>query len=139
MKFIKITFFTLISALLGFVVGYILFARYGDEYIPLKSIFAGTLLEDAILNGILNLKLKLSGTAGAFGFAGLIVAILLEQKSKSVSNSGFYQCPHCDFKYHEPFYFCPACEYDITGHSRNDYHRKASEKLAEKRATTSGE
>lgn len=134
MKFLKIAFFTIVSGLLGFIVGYILFSKYGNEFIPLENIFKSTLLEDAVLNGFLNLKFKILGTAAWFALAGLIVSLLLVVKGSSrSSNKGFFQCKFCDFKYHQSYYFCPACEHDEHGKTKEDYKAVAKMRVAANR------
>ena len=75
MKFLKIALLTLVSAFLGFVGGYMIFARYGDEYIPLGQIFMGDQVQDGILNSVLFLKPKIVGTSLFLAFAGCVIAV----------------------------------------------------------------
>lgn len=134
MRFIRIFFFTLIWAFLGFIVGYILFARWGNEFIPLKNIFSSNRVEDAVLNGWLNVKLKVCGTAGGFAFAGFIAILFIEfrggsKKSASAQGTGFYECKYCGFKSKEQTAFCEACERDDSGLTKEDYKKRAEEKV----------
>jgi hypothetical protein len=135
MKFLRIFFFTLIWAFLGFIVGYLLFARWGNEFIPIKSIFMSDRLEDAVLNGWMNVRMKVCGTAGAFAFAGLIVILFVEFRGGSrpvtapKEKTGFYECKYCGFKAPVKTAFCEACERDENGLTKEDYKRKAEDRL----------
>ncbi len=134
MRIIRIIFFTLIAGFLGFIIGYILFARYADDYIPLKSIFMGTIADDGILNSVMNLRLKVSATAGAFAFVGLLIIVIVEfgGRRSAKSAAGFYECKYCGFKADSKSAFCIACERDENGLTKADYMKKAAEKLAAK-------
>lgn len=79
MKFLRIVLFTLIFAFAGFVLGYVLFAQYGGEFIPLKAIFWGTKMSDMVVEATLMIKTKLLGATALFGFIGLVVVVLLER------------------------------------------------------------
>jgi len=131
MKFLRIVLFTLVFAFAGFVLGYVVFAQYGGEFIPLKAIFWGTRMSDIIVEATLMLKTKIFAATGVFGFVGLIVVVLLERgggKTKKVV-TGFYECKHCGFKAKEKTSFCEACERDENGFTKDDYKKKAQEKL----------
>jgi hypothetical protein len=134
MRFLRIFFFTLIWSFLGFIVGYLLFARWGNEFIPIKSIFMSDRLEDAVLNGWMNIRMKVSATSGAFGLAGLLVILFIEFKGGTAAPGkkekvGFYECKYCGFKAPEKTSFCEACERDETGLTKEDYKRRAEEKV----------
>ncbi len=133
---------TLVSGALGFVAGYILFARYGDDYIPLSDIFMGDEVRDGVLNSVLFLKPKILGSAGFMAFAGCVIAVLLEvtgnrkqgtgssrrTEQSSLSGKGFYECKWCGFKSPAKQHFCEACGNDENGMLKEDYRMKAVNK-----------
>jgi ribosomal protein L37E len=129
MKLFRILLLTLVSGFCGFVVGYILFAKYGAGFIPIRSIFMGTVLEDGIYNSVLNLKIKIVSAAAVCAFAGLIVALLLERKplAKPAPSPSEYICKFCGFVTHQKHYFCVACGFDDKGVDK-DYYRKLAER-----------
>ena len=129
MKFLRIVLFTLTFAFAGFVLGYVVFAQYGGEFIPLKAIFRGTKISEMAVEIELMLRTKIISSACAFGFVGLIVVILLERggKTKKIV-AGFYECKHCGFKAKEKTSFCEACERDENGLTKDDYKRRAEER-----------
>lgn len=129
LKTLKIILLTLISGFAGFVIGYILFAKYDGQLIPLKSIFDGTAVEDGFLNSVLFIKAKLIGSAAFMAFAGAVIAILLEVRGGAKESADFYQCKWCGFKVKEKDYFCIACGRDDEGLTKEDYKRRAEEKV----------
>ena len=131
MKFLRIILFTLVFAFAGFVLGYVVFAQYGGEFIPLKAIFYGTRISDMAVEVSLMLKTKIITATCVFGFMGLIVVVLLERgggKTKK-AGAGFYECKNCGFKAKEKTSFCEACERDENGFTKEDYKKRAEEKL----------
>lgn len=136
MKIIRITLLTLVTGALGFLIGYIIFGRYGDEMVPLGQIFLGDKVEDGVLNSVLFLKPKIVGTALFFAFAGCVIAVLMEgrggSRTKAVNtlrnDPGFYECKWCGFKSKQKQSFCEACEHDENGLTKEDYRQKAFQK-----------
>ena len=132
MKFLRIFFFTLVWAFLGFIVGYLLFARWGNEFIPIKSIFMSNKVEDAVIEGWMRIRLKICGTSAAFGFAGLLAILFIEFRGRVMraEQPDFYECKHCGFKSEEKTPFCIACDRDANGLTKEDYKKRAAEKLS---------
>ncbi|MCC7302755.1 MAG: hypothetical protein IT233_08935 [Bacteroidia bacterium] len=136
MKVLRISLLTLVSGTLGFVGGYMLFGRYGDDMIPLEQIFFGDQVHDGILNSVLFLKPKIVGTALFMAFAGCVIAILLEVRgtpqakggNRLKNDTGFYECRWCGFKSRQRASFCEACGHDENGLTRDDYRQKAFQK-----------
>ncbi|MEW6469454.1 MAG: hypothetical protein AB1458_11035 [Bacteroidota bacterium] len=131
MKFFRIALFTLIFAFAGFVLGYIVFAQYGGVFIPLEAIFWGTRISDMAVEASLMLKTKIVGSSVVFAAIGLIVVVLLERgggRTKK-SGTGFFECKYCGFKAKVRTAFCEACERDENGLTKEDYKRRAEEKL----------
>ncbi len=137
MKFLRISLLTLVSGLLGFVAGYMIFAKYGDEYVPLQQIFMGDQVQDGILNSVLFLKPKIVGTSLFLAFAGCVIAVLMEVRGKGdgkkavntlKAGTGFYECKWCSFKSKTRESFCEACGHDENGLTKDDYRQRAFEK-----------
>ena len=132
MRFIRIFFFTLIWAFLGFIIGYIVFARWGDAFIPLKSIFMSNRIEDAAINGVLRVRMNVCAVTGAFALAGLITILFIEfrgGKKITEEKTGFYECKYCGFKSTVKNSFCEACGRDDNGLTKEDYKKRAEEKV----------
>lgn len=130
MKLFRILLLTVVSGFCGFIVGYILFAKYGAGFIPVRAIFMGTVVEDGIYNSVLNIKLKIVATAGACAFAGLVVALLLERKPAPLANQPKeFTCKFCGFVTHQKHYFCVACGFDDKGVDQAYYRKLAERKM----------
>lgn len=133
MKLFRILLLTLVSGFCGFVIGYILFAKYGEGFIPIRSIFMGTVIEDGVYNSVLNIKLKIVSTAAVCAFAGLIVALLLERKPAVhlPLPPAEHTCKFCGFVTHQKHYFCVACGFDEKGVDKTYYRKLAERKMNE--------
>jgi hypothetical protein len=129
-NFLLITLLTVASGFLGFLMGYVLFARYGDEYIPLGLIFLGDPVHDGVLNSVLFLKPKILATAGFFAFFGCVIAVLVTLRGRKIQEAGFYTCSWCGFQSRQIQDFCDACERDQKGMTRDDYKKKAWDKIS---------
>lgn len=136
MRFLRISLLTLASGALGFIGGYMIFGRYGDEMIPLEKIFMGDAVHDGVLNSVLFLKPKIVGTSLFMAFAGCVIAVLLDvrggEKPKAAnklrSDPGFFECKWCGYKSKTRNSFCEACDHDENGLTREDYRQKAYQK-----------
>jgi hypothetical protein len=130
MKYLRIFFFTLVWGFLGFIIGYLLFARWSNEFVPVKSIFFSSRIEDAMLNGLLRIRFNVCVFSALFALAGLVIILFIEFRgeTRSVPKVGFYECKTCGFKSQEKTAFCVACERDDAGFTKADYKLKAEQK-----------
>ena len=133
MRYLRIFFFTLVWGFLGFIIGYLLFGRWSNEFVPVKSIFLSSRIEDAMLNGLLRMKFNICATTLAFAFTGTIIILFIEFRGGTNSGApkvGFYECKTCGFKSQEKTSFCVACERDEAGFTKEEYKKKAEEKTS---------